>query len=162
MPDSSLKGQNNDVNLILKTPFPKIIPGCPEFEVRPAVASVIENDFLLVISDAYGPPPMTHDLFELDIAEGWYKRGDCLVMYQAGTPVAAGQIRTEMQNEILIGFLDTLGVPKVLQGKGYGAELTKRRIQMLLKLGVSEIRTEVEQSNQPMLRLLLKLGFTRV
>jgi RimJ/RimL family protein N-acetyltransferase len=53
-------------------------------------------------------------------------------------------------------------VPKVLQGKGYGAELTKRRIQMLLKLGVSEIRTEVEQSNQPMLRLLLKLGFTRV
>jgi RimJ/RimL family protein N-acetyltransferase len=162
MPDSPQSGQNNDLCFILKKPFPEIILRYPEFEVRPAVASAIENDFLLVISDAYGPPLMTHDLFELDIAEGWYTREDCFVMYDGETPVAAGQIRTEMQNEILVGFLDTLGVPKDIQGNGYGAELTKCRIQILLKLGVSEIRTEVEQNNQPMLKLLLKLGFTRV
>lgn len=81
MPDSSLNGQNNDVNFILKNPFPEINLDYPEFEARPAVTSAIENDFLLVISDAYGPPPMTHDLFELDLAEGWYKRENCLVMY---------------------------------------------------------------------------------
>lgn len=162
MPDSFQNGHKNDLDLILKPPFREIIRGYPEFEVRPAVTSVIENDFLLVISDAYGPPSMTHDLFELDIAEGWYKREDCLVMYDGKTPVAAGQIRIENQEEALVGFLDTLGVPKDLQGKGYGEELTKRRIQMLLKLGTSEIRTDVEQNNEPMLRLLLKLGFTRV
>ncbi len=162
MPDSFQNGRKNDLDLILKPPFREIILGYPEFEVRPAVPSVIENDFLLVISAAYGPPPMTHELFELDIAEGWYTREDCLVMYAGETPVAAGQIRTEMNNDILVGFLDTLGVPKDLQCKGYGAELTKRRIQILLKLGVSEIRTEVEQNNHTMIKLLLKLGFSRI
>ena len=162
MPDSPQNGQNNDLDFILKPPFPEIILRYPEFEVRPAVTSIIESDFLLVVSDAYGPPPMTHELLELDISEGWYAREDCLVLYDAETPVAAGQIRTEMNNEILVGFLDTLGVPKIFRGKGYGKELTNRRIQILLKLGVSEIRTEVEQNNQPMLKLLLKLGFTRI
>jgi len=162
MPNSPQNGQNNDLDFILKPPFPEIILEYPEFEVRPAVTRIIENDFLLVISDAYGPPPMTHDFFELDIAEGWYKREDCFVLYNTKTPVAAGQIRTEMQDEILVGFLDTLGVPKDLQGKGYGAELTKRRIQRLLKLGASEIRTEVEQNNRTMIKLLLSLGFIRM
>lgn len=154
--------ETKDINLLLLPPFPEYELSYPDFIVRPAVSDPVENDFLRTISDAFGPPPMTHEYFEQDIAEGWYTMEDCLVMYDGENPVAAGQIRLEKRDERLIGFLDTIGVPKIFQGKGYGKELTKRRIQMLLKLGVSEIRTEVEQNNEPMLRLLLKLGFTRI
>lgn len=133
----------------------------PEFRLLPATTDEVEKDFLGIVSDAYGPPPMTHELFELDLAEGWYARHDCLVMYDGANPVAAGQIRTETHDGRLIGFLDTLGVPKGYRGKGYGTEMTIRRIRELIRLGVSEIRSEVEPGNEPMLKLLDKLGFIR-
>lgn len=161
MPDSSRKLKDTEFEFILHCPFPEINLQYPEFTVRSANSLLVEDDFLQILYYSFGEPRMTHEYFEQDITEGWYTREDCLVMYDGEKPVAAGQIRVETRNGTLVGFLDTLGVPSSLQNRGYGLELTKRRIQMLFKLGVSEIRTEVEQNNDPMIKMLLKLGFLR-
>jgi ribosomal protein S18 acetylase RimI-like enzyme len=156
----------SDIYLTLKRPFPGYLLSHPDFTIKTAASNLVENDFIKVVDDAFNPPDRippiytTHDDFELDIAEGFYTREGCLVMYDKDIPVAAGQIRTEEQGGKLIGFIDTLGVPRAFLGRGYGEELTKRRLQMLDSLGVSEIRTEVEEDNLPMLKVLRKLGFS--
>jgi len=153
------------IYLTLKRPFPEYKLCHPDFTIKTAKSESVENDFLKVTDDAFNPPDRippkitTHEDFELDITEGWYTRENCIVLYDKDTPVAAGQIRTEEQDGQLIGFIDTLGVPKALARRGYGEELTKRRIQMLASLGVTEIRTDVEENNLPMLKMLRKLGF---
>jgi ribosomal protein S18 acetylase RimI-like enzyme len=157
---------NPDICLTLKRPFPSYKLHYPDFIVKTAVTRSVDSDFNNVVDDAFNSPDRippkftTHEDFELDIAEGYYTRENCLVLYDKNTPVAAGQIRTEEQDGQLIGFIDTLGVPKTLARRGYGEELTKRRIQMLDLLGVSEIRTEVAEDNLPMLKMLRKLGFS--
>ncbi|MDP2808021.1 MAG: GNAT family N-acetyltransferase [bacterium] len=154
-----------DICQTLKRPFPEYKLCYPAFTIKTATSEAIEKDFIKVTDDAFNPPDKippkitTHEDFESDIAEGYYTRENCLVLYDNDTPVAAGQIRTEEQNGQLIGFIDTLGVPKALARRGYGEELTKHRIQMLVLLGVSEIRTDVEENNLPMLKMLRKLGF---
>lgn len=153
--------EKKDIHLHLLPPFPEYQSNYPSFTIRLAVTVKVENDFRQTLYHAYGPPQMTHEDFEQDITEGWYTRDNCLVMYDGETPVAAGQIRIENNGDKLIGYLDTLGVPKALQDKGYGAELTKKRIYMLAAKGVNEIRTEVDEINAPMIRLLKKLGFTQ-
>ena len=154
-----------DIYHTLKRPFPEYKLCYPDFIIKTTISEAVEKDFLKVTDDAFNPtdriPPKitTHQDFELDLAEGYYTRENCLVLYDKDTPVAAGQIRTEGQEGQLIGFIDTLGVPKALARRGYGEELTKHRIQMLASLGVTEIRTDVEENNLPMLKMLRKLGF---
>lgn len=154
--------EKKDIHLHLLPPFPEYPSNYPDFIIKPAVSGPVENDFLQTLYHAFGPPQMTHEYFEQDIAEGWYTRKDCLVMYNGKIPVAAGQIRIENSEDKLIGYLDTLGVPGSLLNRGYGLELTKRRIRMLADKGVTEIRTEVNETNVPMLRLLEKLEFALV
>jgi len=157
---------NPDICLTLKHPFPEYKLNYPDFTIKTTISESVEKDFIKVIDDAFNPPSRvppkftSHEDFELDIAEGYYTRENCLVLYDKDTPVAAGQIRTEEQEGQLIGFIDTLGVPKALARRGYGEELTKHRIQMLASIGVTEIRAEVEENNLPMLKILRKLGFS--
>ena len=155
-----------DIYLTLKRPFPEYKLHYPDFIIKTAASEAVEKDFIKVIDDAFNPPDRvppkitTHEDFELDITEGYYTRENCIVLYDKDIPVAAGQIRTEEQDSQLIGFIDTLGVPKALARRGYGEELTKHRIQMLASLGVTEIRTDVEEDNLPMLKMLRKLGLS--
>jgi ribosomal protein S18 acetylase RimI-like enzyme len=157
---------NPDICLTLKRPFLEYKLNNPDFTIKTTISESVEKDFISIIDDAFNPPDRippkftTHEDFVLDITEGWYTREGCLVLYDKDSPVAAGQIRTEEQDGQLIGFVDTLGVPKVLARRGYGEELTKHRIQILASLGVSEIRTDVEKDNLPMLKMLRKLGFS--
>lgn len=148
-----------EVTFHLYQPFPSIELSYPEYVVRTAIDEDVEKDFLEILSDAFGPPAMTHDLFLLDLDEGWYTRGDCLVLYNDKIPLAAGQVRVEESDADSIGFLDTLGVPKAYQNHGYGIEMTKRRIIALVERGVTEIRSEVEADNHQMQTILQKLGF---
>jgi RimJ/RimL family protein N-acetyltransferase len=150
---------DSDIILCLRPPYPSFTLRYPGQAVRNAADPVVEQDFFAMLLESFGPPAMTHELFELDIAEGWYQREHCLVLYEADTPVAAGQIHIEQETTRRIGFIDTLGVPKRYQGRGYGLELTKRRIQLLGELAVDEIRTEVEPGNKHMLAILDKLCF---
>ncbi|MBI5804563.1 GNAT family N-acetyltransferase [candidate division TA06 bacterium] len=151
--------KNSDLIFVLKNPFPSYQLKYPGHTVRPALEEAVENDFYQVLFDSYGPPRMTREAFELDLKEGWYTRADCLIMYDGERPVAAGQIRTEAQNGRVIGFLDTLGVPKASQGKGLGRDMTIRRVRMLAERGAEEIRTEVAEDNWPMMNILMGLEF---
>jgi RimJ/RimL family protein N-acetyltransferase len=152
---------DNDIRLCLRAPYPQFELRYPGHTLRNAADRAVEQDFFGMLLESFGPPAMTHELFELDIAEGWYLREHCLVMYDGVEPVAAGQVHLEENSGRRIGFIDTLGVPKRFQGRGYGLELTKRRIRLLAELGVDEIRTEVEPGNAPMLAVLTKLGFEK-
>jgi len=151
--------KKSDLIFVLRRPFPDHQLRYPGHGVRPVLDEAVEKDFYQVLFDSYGPPRMTREAFELDLKEGWYTREDCLVMYDGERPVAAGQIRTETQNGRLIGFLDTLGVPKVSQSRGLGKDLTIRRVQLLAGRNVEEIRTEVAEDNWPMINILMGLEF---
>jgi ribosomal protein S18 acetylase RimI-like enzyme len=153
---------DSDIILFLRAPYPQFELRYPGHTLRNAVDTAVEQDFFGLLLESFGPPAMTHELFELDIAEGWYLREHCLVMYNDEEPVAAGQVHVEGSNGRHVGFIDTLGVPKRFQGRGYGLELTKRRIRLLAELGVDEIRTEVEPGNGSMLSILKKLDFVRL
>lgn len=152
---------DTDIIFTLRQPFPPYELFYPGYVVKTAVDESVEVDFLNVIHDAFGPPPMTHGDFLLDLNEGWYTREDCLVLYDGATPVAAGQIRVEESDAGLIGYIDTLGVPNAFQKRGFGLEMTKHRIMALINRGVTEIRTEVESSNHPMRSILSQLGFVQ-
>ncbi|MHB8156501.1 MAG: GNAT family N-acetyltransferase [Desulfocucumaceae bacterium] len=151
--------KKNELIFSLKSPFPDYRLKYPGHAIRQVLDESTEQDFFQVLSDSFGPPCMTREDFELDLKEGWYTREDCLVMYDGKKPVAAGQIRTETHKGRLIGFLDTLGVPKASQGKGLGRELTIRRVQLLAGRNVDEIRTEVAEDNWPMINILMGLEF---
>jgi ribosomal protein S18 acetylase RimI-like enzyme len=153
---------DSDIILYLRAPYPQFELRYPEHTLRNAVDTAVEQDFFGMLLESFGPPAMTHEWFERDIAEGWYLREHCLVMYNGGEPIAAGQVHVEESNGRQLGFIDTLGVPKRFRGRGYGLELTKRRIQLLAELGVDEIRTEVEPGNDCMLSILKKLDFVRL
>jgi ribosomal protein S18 acetylase RimI-like enzyme len=157
----------SDIVFSLQRPFPYYELSYPMFVVKTAVDEACEADFIKVIDDAFNPPDRippkftTHEDLEADIAEGLYAREGCLVLYDGSVPVAAGQIRVEKSDEGLIGYIDTLGVPRSLHGRGYGREMTKHRIHALIDRGVSEIRTEVEPENFPMQSILARLGFIK-
>jgi ribosomal protein S18 acetylase RimI-like enzyme len=153
---------DGDIILCLRAPYPQFELRYPDHTLRNTIDTAVEQDFFGLLLESFGPPAMTHELFELDIDEGWYLREHCLVLYDGAQPVAAGQIHVEQQGTSRIGFIDTLGVPKQYQGRGYGLELTKRRIRLLAELGVDEIHTEVEPENVSMLSLLKKLDFVRL
>jgi len=151
--------KKNDLIFVLKSPFPSYQLKYPGHAVRQVLDEAVENDFYQMLFDSYGPPRMTREDLELDLKEGWYTRQDCLVMYDGEKPVAAGQIRTEAQKGRVIGFLDTLGVPKASQSRGLGRDLTIRRVQLLAGRNVDEIRTEVAEDNWPMINILMGLEF---
>ncbi|GEM_PF-3513690 len=151
--------KKNDLIFVLRRPFPDHGLKYPDYFVRTVLDEVTENDFFGVLHESFGPPRMTRKDFELDLKEGWYTKQDCLVMYDGQRPVAAGQIRTENQDGRLIGFIDTLGVPKASQGKGLGRDMTIRRVKLLTERGVEEIRTEVAEDNWPMMNILMGLEF---
>lgn len=153
--------KKSDLIFVLKRPFPAYQLKYPGHTISQVLDEAVENDFYQVLFDSFGPPRMTLEAFELDLKEGWYTREDCLVLYDGERPVAAGQVRTEMHDGRLIGFIDTLGVPKGSQGRGLGRELTIRRVQLLAERGVYEIRTEVEPDNLPMIRILQELNFAQ-
>lgn len=151
--------KKTELIFVLKRPFPDHQLKYPGHTVRTALDGAVENDFFQMLFESYGPPRMTKEDIEMDLKEGWYAREDCLVLYDGEKPVAAGQIRTENREGRLIGFIDTLGVPKTWQGKGLGREMTLRRIQLLKERGVDEVRTEAEEDNWPMINILMGLEF---
>jgi RimJ/RimL family protein N-acetyltransferase len=113
---------------------------------------------------AYGEEPKEGDgeLYRQDIEEGIFFPDKAFTFLRGDLPVGCVSytVHENPRGEpfILVG---NMGVPKDLQGKGYGTEIFKRMMNILVGTYApgTLVLTDVDEWNEPSRRMLQKAGF---